>query len=351
MDALLKYLLEKIAISLLGIELAIMLSCAIAIVIIKCITKIVAKHRLYVQDKISTMIEQFLLQDKNVEELVIPRTMRQCRNLIEVLEKFDQRFIDERWLEIKEKINSTYLLPLAPAYASSFSWVKRQFAARSSLLSPRLANPAVIGQLLEDKRYLVRVAAAVCVTQMSSQELFFRVIHMMSEETPLAQFPYRDALIEVSEEKYGWITSLLSTTTDDKIRAICLDILPLRYSPHLFALIQPFVTSGHRPCRLLAIKGIATINSEEAIEMLIRHLEDSEWEVRAESAIGLRQLHVIRAIPNLKERLNDPVWWVRLQAALALKNLGEPGVNVLLSKELDLYPHAAQIARYALALP
>lgn len=351
MDALLKYLLEKIAVSLLEIELVMMVCCAIAIVIVKSITKVVTNHRIHVQEQLSTIIEEYLVHEKNLNDLMIPKKLLQYRNVVEVLEKFDQRFNDQRWLEIKEKINSTYLLPRAPKFASSYSWVKRQLAARSLLLSPHLANEAVIGQLLQDKRYLVRVAAAVCATKMSSQELFFRVIKMMSEESSLAQFPYRDALIQVSEEKFTWMTSLLSQTTDNSIRAICLDILTTRYSPNLFSLVKPYVNSESRACRLLAIKALGSIHSEEAIEILIGHLDDSEWEIRAESVIGIQKLYVTRTIPKLKMMLNDSVWWVRLQAALALKNFGQQGLDVLTSQDLEKEPNAHKIAQYILALP
>ena len=351
MDALLKYLLEKIAISLLSIELVIMISCAIAIIIIKCITKIVTNHRGDVQEKLSDIIESFLLNDINLKDLLIPTELCQYRNLVEVLEKFDQRFNDQRWTEIKEKINSTYLLPRAPKFASSFSWVKRQLAARSYLLSPHLADAALINELLEDKRYLVRVAAAVCATQMSSQELFFRVIKKMSDETSLAQFPYRDALIQVNEEKYAWIASLLSSTNDNNIRAICLDILTARYSTNLFSLVKPFVNSENRACRLLAIKALGSINSEESKEILICHLDDSEWEIRAESVIGMQKLYVIQSIPKLKKMLSDLIWWVRLQAALTLKNFGQQGLEILISQDLEKEPEAYKIAQYILALP
>lgn len=351
MDALLKYLLERISISLLVTELAIMMLCVLAIIVIKCITKVITGNRNRIQDKLSDLIEQHLVQEKNLDDLVIPPIMRQYRNLVEVLEKFDHRFNDLRWLGIKDKINSSYLLPRASRFASSYSWVKRQLAARSCLLSPHLANTAVVSKLLGDARYLVRVAAAVCVTKMSSQELFFRVIKMMSEETSLAQFPYRDALIQVNEEKYEWIASLLSTVADNKIRAICLDILTARYSSGLFSLVKPFMNSEHRPCRLLAIKALGSIHSEEAIEILIGHLDDSEWEIRAESIIAMQKLYVTRTIPRIKKLLHDPIWWVRLQAALALKNFGQKGIDILTSEDLKEEPKAYEIAQYALALP
>lgn len=351
MDALLRYILYNIAYSLLAFEIILMLSCCLAIILIKSFTKWMINRRTRIQDSLGSIIETFLFNDQNIDNLTIPSNLCQFRNLVETLERYDQRFNDQRWAEIKEKIVSNYLLPHVNTYARSLAWFKRQLAARSLLLCPHKANEKILAKLLDDPRYLVRVAAAVCITQTSYQQLFYAVIRKMSKETPLSQFSYRDALIQVNQEKFRWIESLLSTESDKAVIAICLDILSTRFSHNLLPLIKPFVNDSDQTCRTLAVKALGNIPSNEAIDLLTDHLMDTDWEIRAESIIGLQKLYATQAIPKLRLLLNDPVWWVRLQAALTLKIFGNEGKEILHSQNRAKEPLAYEISQYALALP
>ena len=351
MDSLLKYVLYETALTLLSIELILMVFCVVVIVITKCLTRRTIRIRTHRQEQISNIIEAVIFKKNNLEQLKIPHNLCRYRDLVEVLEKFDQRFNDPLWKATKEKIVSTYLLPHAARYAASYSWFKRQLAARSYLLCPERAEKSVLTKLLNDSRYLVRVATAVCITQTSHQDLFYSVIRKMSRETILSQFPYRDALLQVNQEKYTWIEALLATESDNAVIAICLDILSTRYSHNLFSIVRPFVTSSNHECRILAIKALGNIPSGEAVEVLIRHLEDSDWEIRADAIISLQKLYAVQSIPKLNLLLNDPIWWVRLQAALTLKIFGKKGAEALNAQDQSDKPKAYEIAQYVMALP
>src|SRR5207249_1607240 len=95
--------------------------------------------------------------------------------------------------------------------------------------------------LLKDPKFLVRVVAAVCITHTSYRDLFCDVIRKMSEETTLSRFSYRDALMQVSVEKFAWIEELLKSKPNSAITAICLDLLSTRTVHNLYALVTPFV--------------------------------------------------------------------------------------------------------------
>lgn len=351
MDALLRYILYHIAFTLLTLEIVLMVSCCLAIIIIKLITKWSMNRRKLIQEQISSIIQTALLNEQPLESIIIPDKFCQFRNLVEVLEKFDQRFNDKRWTDIKEFIVSTYLGSKIENYTSSFSWFKRQLAARACLLCPHKAEENILKKLLDDSRYLVRVTAAVCITQTDYRHLFYEVLQKMSHETALSQFPYRDALMQINQEKYQWLELLLKEETDPAIVAICLDILTTRYTRNMLDIVKPFVNVENRVCRTLAIKALGNIPSSESIQLLKSHLIDSDWEIRAECLIGLQKLYAIQTIPEIRYLLNDPVWWVRLQAALALKNFGKQGIDVLNSQEVNQEPLAHEIAQYTLALP
>jgi len=350
MDALLRYSLYQIAYGLLGLEIFLMLACCLAIIVTKLLTRWTRNRNARIEEGLSKLIEAYLFNSLPTETIQIPKGMRNFRNLVETLENYDHLFNDQRWIEIKERIVKTDLLPRTESYASSIFWSKRQLAARALLLCPKLANENLLEKLLDDPRYLVRVVAAVCITQISNQKLFYKVILKMSQETSLSQFPYRDALIQADQAKYAWVESLASSEKDKAVVAICLDILSTRYSGNLLPLIKSFVNDPDPQCRTFAIKALGNIPNNESIDLLIHRLVDSDWKIRAEAITSLQKLYALKSIDNLRFMLSDPVWWVRLQAALTLKAFGKEGLEVLTSQEKS-EPRAYEIARYALAIP
>jgi hypothetical protein len=350
MDALLRYTLYDISITLLLAEISILwFSCAL-IIVIKWMTKWSTRRKNNIQEKLHQIINEHLIHPTDMDKVKIPRGLRQFRNLVEVLEKYDNLFDDPCWKTLKEKIISFYLLPKVKSYAYSLSWIKRQLAARSLLLCPPLASDALLEKLLDDPKYLVRIAAAICIIKKSSHSLFLKVITKMSQETALSQFPYRDALIEASQEQYQWMASLLSSTSDKSILAICLDVLSSRYSAYLLPLIKPFVVDSDLLCRTLAIKALGSISDPESIAMLTERLKDPHWQIRVEAIQGLHKLYATETIHQLQPLLSDGTWYVRLQAALALQSFGKKGVDILASQVKEINPLAYEIAKYALAL-
>jgi hypothetical protein len=351
MDALLRYILYKIAYTLLGLELFLMVFFALAIIVTKLITKWRSNRRKENQEQISNLFEEALLSDEPVANISIPNHLLDYRNIIETLERFDQRFKDERWKAIKEKVVGTYLIPKTESYGTSYSWFNRLLAARTFFLCPNLANEHLLKKLLDDPRYLIRVTAAASITKISNEALFYDVIKMMSKETHLSQFRYRDALLEADEEKYRWIEHILSKETDPEIINICLDIVSSRYSNRLLTTVKPFLKNSHRACRIIATRALGNIPNEESIELLQSGAKDSDWEIRSEAIVGLQKTFATQAIPELKELLNDPVWWVRLKAAMALKSFGDEGIKVLHEQRKEKHPLAHEISQYILAMP
>ncbi|CRX38108.1 HEAT repeat domain-containing protein [Estrella lausannensis] len=351
MDALLRYTLYGITISILLLEVGLMVTCCLLIILIKSVTRRKQQKRDKNAAAIRALIDKHLLNDLPLTTLSIPNDLNDFQNVLECAETYDHLFTDERWQNIKEKIFAENLTPFLSAYATSFSWVKRQLAARAMLLCPHKAQRELLEKLLDDNRFLVRVTAATCITRISDQLLFEKVIKKMSMESPHSQFPYRDALIQVDEEKFRWIEKVLRETNNIKTQAICLDILSERYSNNAFDLVQPFLHCSDITCRTLAIKVLGSIPLPESKKILLHRLEDSDWNIRAEAIMSLEKLHALEAIPQLREALNDPVWWVRLKAAMALKSIGKDGLDVLNAKLSEKGSKACEIAQYALALP
>ena len=355
MDSLLSYLLFRIAIQIMIVELLVMLFCALFIIVTKLVTRYYRQVKKVQQDRISGAIELALFPPEDskpnpIENFVLPKGTYKFKNWVETLETFEQRFTDHRWIELKKQLIDRYLLKEAKSYVSSRSWIKRQLAARTFLLNPEIATEEEMLKLIKDPKHLVRVFAAVAITKLNSRTLFYEVLRKMSEETPLSRFFYRDALVQCDQEKFNWMEDLLYKESDPAIIAMILDVLSTRCTSNLLPAIKPYTHSPDRTCRILAIRALGNLSDSDSIELLMEHLEDSDWEIRSESIQGLKKQHVKKAIPQIAELLDDPIWWVRLQAANALKSFGEDGKKILEDQDPITKPLAHEIAAYSLAL-
>jgi HEAT repeat protein len=100
--------------------------------------------------------------------------------------------------------------------------------------------------------------------------------------------------------------------------------------------------------RLLAVRILGIYPHPKSTSFLIQRLQDEDWKVRKEAAIGLGKQKASEAIQALSSAINDAVWDVRLSAGMALLKLGKQGRRVLELQEPDLKPNSYDVARYLL---
>lgn len=349
MESLLRYTFFNLGLSILLLEIAIIVVLVLAIVIVKAFYHYREILRKKKYDEISLIIKNAM---KGEPLPNIPSRLQDFSIFIKVMENFEQRFSDEQWNTIKEKIIDTYFLKLANEYSQSRYWMRRQLAARCYLLTPSKAPPLILDKLLDDKNFLVRVAAATVVCRISDKQLFYHVLKNMSEETSLARFAYRDPLIQIDTEKFNWVGELLVQEKNPEIVAVCLDILSTRTTQDLFPLVMTHIHDSHRKCRLYAIKILKGIPSTTTTNILVGCLSDEDWEIRSESLKSLSgSIPTGTVLNKISTLLNDPVWFVRLQAALTLKHFGKEGMDILWNINEKIEPQGYEIARYVLALP
>jgi HEAT repeat protein len=357
MNTLLRYLLFNVAIKIVLIEMLVMLLFVLLIVIVKIYNKRKAQRIKKLQDAIAASFDQVLFGEttrsrkEEIERYTLPEDLYSFRDLIEVCETFDQRYRDPNWQKLKRVVFEKHLFEEAKESAYANYWFNRQLAGRAFLLNPKMAPVEALEHLLSDKRFLVRIAAAICITKTPYKGLFIKVVEAMANESSLSQFPYRDAIIDSDQEKFVWLVELLQTAKIAKITNVCIDLLSTRTIYELPDLVEKYLTSPNKESRLLAIKALGSVPSEKSMQLLVKHLEDSDWEMRAESLIGLRKLHVQSAAREIEPLLGDPSWWVRQQAAMTLKSFGEEGQAILRSQSQEKKPLAYEISQYILALP
>lgn len=281
----------------------------------------------------------------------IAYSLRNYKNLLLVIEMFDRDFLDTVWLETKKNLIEEYLIQRAEKLIQSSRWRKRQFGLRCYNMDPKRAiKKDVIGHLLNDDHYIIRILAATIMVHAEQKELLLAVLHRMIKESVMARYSYRDLLINSGELIFDWLEEIASQESNLELVAICLDILSKKISHNLIPLAIKSIDSANFTCRFAAIEIFSNIPGDESIKYLTASLSDENKEIRALAAQGLGRIFAISAIPQLSLALQDPEWFVRLQAAHALKLMGEEGWAALYQQNKEQSPAAYEIARYILAI-
>src|SRR3989338_10457751 len=79
------------------------------------------------EKRLSTFLMHELQSTQSVQIKAMPRMT--FRELLLGLERFQSRFAQERWMEIKQVLTEQFLLPKARKYVKSLFWKRRAFAA------------------------------------------------------------------------------------------------------------------------------------------------------------------------------------------------------------------------------
>lgn len=320
-----------------------------------CCFRIASNRKKERQKVVGNQLSQVILislQNKaSFNSSILIKNNHNFEDILFVLEAFDRRIADDFWQTIKDSILQNHLLPKAKKMIHSFSWIQRNLAIRCIALNPKLAGEQIIIPFLSDPKYIIRSTAASCAVQIGTEKLIHLVLEKTCQETPLARYPFRDALIQGGPAIFSIIKEIAAKETNPKIRALILDVLSTKVQPDLMPLIIKEIRSKDHESKLAAIKILANFPRDDAANELMYSLNDENSDVRAEASKSLGNISAKQSIPNLSKLLIDPEWWVRLQAALALKKLGSEGKNVLLQQDPDINLQAYDVAHYVLKLP
>jgi HEAT repeat protein len=91
------------------------------------------------------------------------------------------------------------------------------------------------------------------------------------------------------------VTTILKTTTDDRVLSVCLHI----------------------------------VQDPEALELVRQHLDHPRWHVRMHAANALGKVGNKDDIPHLLQLLEDSEWWVRYRSAQAIASLVSDNTQTL----------------------
>jgi hypothetical protein len=308
------------------------------------------RRRQTAQAKLSKMLIRILSQRRANQPAVLAAKYRSPLPWLTVIEDFDMRFSDALWLEIKEKLMDTHLLPFARRSVRSWSWERRAAAARAFALSATPDDEACIRKLLYDKMPLVRLLAIPSAIHLATPNLIRDLLILMSQQARFTNYAYRDALLKADRNVYLVVRDHLAHETDHAMRIACLEVLSNRTDLNLLKLIESDLESPEKELRLEAVRTLRHYPGEYSEKWLARLIHDEEWEVRAIAATSMGVLHTDSLIPLLVRALSDRVWWVRLNAAQGLIQYGDRGIETLRTLDPDVDRYASDIASYVMRM-
>jgi len=169
-------------------------------------------------------------------------------------------------------------------------WAIRCAVLRSlGQIGGETAEEAVIGALKDKERYVVESATAV-LGQMKSTRAPAHLIDILEDRAGMGRIKISRALVEIGEPS---VNAIVSSMRNDMDREICW---------HL-------------------VWALGRINSEAAIEPLVRALTSRNWMVRNEAAVSLVRINSRLSIKPLRRRLESGHDNSRRQAQWVLKTL------------------------------
>ena len=192
--------------------------------------------------------------------------------------------------------------------------VKRAAGKTLTLIEDPVAVPALIQALLEDEDTVVQASAIGALARTGEAAV--------------------EPLLEV-------LASPDSTESNKGHAAWALAFIGSKAKPQLLTAYQ----SDSPEVRAAVVGAIAKVAEEDrddtqALELLVKSLNDSESDVRSEAAAVLGNLKYQPAIPTLIELLDRPQAQTRKSAALSLMKIGDrqaiASLQNALSKEPDL---------------
>jgi len=302
------------------------------------------------QSKLQVLCESYLGGDEvNWNSLV-----QSCQNLslsLPTLEKLNKNYSENiDWLFLLDELLDNHILPLAREQATSLWWTKRNWALRALSLSPRKKDETLFLNFLMDPIAHNRFAAIKPLIKIGSKSSQNIIIELMKKENRHTQAVYIEMMKIGGEQLFQTIRERLKNDPSPDAKRVCIDILSESLEQSDLFIIKQSISSTDKALRLTAIRCLGKFEVHHSTQILLKFLEDDEWEVRSLAAkfLGIRQAY--QAIPNLLKNTSDRSWWVRMNSVSALNKMGYSGQNALetITPEKDRY--AYEMVQYVHAI-
>lgn len=281
--------------------------------------------------------------------------------LINIIHQFDVATDDENWMHLRIKLIDLILIPTARVFAQSRQWYKRYLACLTFQLSSHKIDENVIVRLINDPVPLVAINAAIFAVNAYSQDMIDAVIDTFSQGRRVQQSLYAQIIFSAHTTIIPLVKNRLSREQDSYIKAFCyrtLTYLPSDFDVvttvdadidfDVITTVDADLNADNVDLKLAVLHYLYHFNPRASGKVLVAHLSDAHWEVRAKSAKLLGELGDESYAYELDKCLKDPEWWVRMNAAEALGTLGEKGMLILKNQTPDEDQYAYDAAIHVL---
>lgn len=343
--------LENLIIYLLIIELAIVLILVINIFVLNYINR-TRKMRLKIRtEKVDSIIKNALENkidlDTTIEKLI---GIVSSKELLKVIEKYNQTFKSKAWEDIKKKVFDSYLIHEARKKASSRSWKERLFSARCFSISSTKSDASMLLKLMNDRNNQVRFRIGPSIIRHEIKEGVIQMVKYLSlkPQGSYARAIYLDQLTNGSSKVFEWIEELADEERDNQVHLACLEILKSKE----FVISRPFLkenlNSSNPEIRLATVTIYAHNLQHDSEATLLENLNDPDELIKEQAIYGLGYFNRKTNIDKLVLLLDDASWRIRVQAAYSLIRMGEPGIAALNNVDRTVKKTAYETAQYAL---
>lgn len=238
--------------------------------------------------------------------------------------------------------------------ATSLFWWRRLDGCQALQYLAGRDDAALLAELLEDRKGVVRMAAVFAARERTLPELVEPLLARLVDAPPIQKSAVADALLAYGDDLTPVLRQRLEEA-DEPDRLASYLILAADVPDHadatpLVGRVAALTSHDHREVRIKAVKALAGFPEDEAVGALRSALADQHWAVRAQAARALGVRRARGSLGALRRALGDETWWVRLRAAISLRLLGPEGMQALRSVSAEDDPYAHDMAQYVLRL-
>ncbi|HBI22517.1 MAG TPA: hypothetical protein DDY37_08080 [Legionella sp.] len=315
---------------------------------IKMFTYYRAAYLNALKQSIRRLMKHGIEQPADFDLKSIMRYKKHTDILIQMIHQFDVAPVGENWMHLRVTLMDLILIPTARVMAQSRQWYKRYLACLAFQLSSHKIDTNLIVRLINDPVPLVAMNAAIFAVNAYSQEMIDALIDTFSQGRRVQQSLYAQIISSAHSTIIPLVKNRLSREQDPFIKAFCyrtLTYLPSDFDVvttvdaeidfNLVTTVYADLNAENVDLKVAVLYYLYHFDPRASGKVLVSHLNDAHWEVRAKSAKLLGELGDALYAFELDKCLKDPEWWVRMNAAEALGALGEEGMLILKNQTPD----------------
>jgi hypothetical protein len=207
-------------------------------------------------------------------------------------------------------------------------WHVRLIGLRHIVLAGGAEALEDVARLSED-RYIIRLLAAGIVGKHGTPEQLTKFMHTMDPSRRIMEQPVLTMLRGLPTDRLNYLMENLASFQSASMRRVLLQCYSVVSPDKTVEMLPRLSSDPAKEVRIGVCMAAGGLVLGEPQPWLIKMLEDSEWEVRAQAAKALGKYKEQSVVVALEKAIGDRSFWVRQNAAAALSAMGDMGIMSL----------------------